>query len=131
MKAVGPNVSLAALAVLVAVGCTREGHRPEKVTVTAASAPSIVEPLPTNESARIGVSEDRDVAEMIRARMMADPALKDAAANVQITVLGHEATLRGSVKTADQKRRAEQAALAVTEIEHVDNQILVTGTMSR
>jgi hypothetical protein len=125
------RLSLAVFAAFVGIACSREGNRVGRATVTSSPAPEggpmIVEPLPTTQAGRTGVNEDRAVAEMIRVRMLADPALKDALMNVQILVLGNVATLRGSIKTAEQKSRAEQDARSVTNIQSVDNELEVTS----
>jgi hypothetical protein len=125
------RVSLAVLTVLIGIACSREEHRAGTTNVTSAPAqnngPTIVEPTPTTGAGRLGVSEDRDVAEMVRMRMVADPNLKNELGDVQISVNGPVATLRGTVRTADQRRRVEQAALAVTNIQQVDNELEVTN----
>jgi osmotically-inducible protein OsmY len=121
---------LAPLVVLIALGCSRVENHAGSTHTTSAPAPaktgpSIVEPSATTGGGRQGVSEDRDVAEMVRMRILADPALEDAVSNVEISVLGHTATLRGTVATQEQKGRVEQATRTLSNIHDVDNELEV------
>jgi osmotically-inducible protein OsmY len=61
----------------------------------------------------------------IRRAVVADDSLSMTAKNVKIITAGDKVTLRGPVKTADEKTRIEQLAQSAASNSKIDNQLEV------
>jgi hyperosmotically inducible periplasmic protein len=68
---------------------------------------------------------DLDITQQIRQAVMANDALSFTAKNVKIITAGGKVTLRGPVKTTDERAAIEAAARRVAGVTQVDNQIEV------
>lgn len=68
---------------------------------------------------------DLDITQQIRQAVMANDALSFTAKNVKIITAGGKVTLRGPVKTAEERAAIEAAARRVAGVTQVDNQIEV------
>jgi len=72
-----------------------------------------------------GGGNDRDITAAIRRAVVADKALSFTAKNVKIITVGGKVTLRGPVKSDEEKSSIEQKAKAATGVSDVDNQLEV------
>jgi osmotically-inducible protein OsmY len=68
---------------------------------------------------------DLKITQQIRQNVMADDNLSFTAKNVKIITAGGKVTLRGPVKTAEERSAIEAAARKVAGVSQVDNQIEV------
>jgi hypothetical protein len=72
-----------------------------------------------------GGGNDRDITAAIRRAVVADKALSFTAKNVKIITVGGKVTLRGPVKSDEEKSSIEQKAKAAPGVADVDNQLEV------
>jgi hyperosmotically inducible protein len=72
-----------------------------------------------------GGGADRDITAAIRRSVVADKALSFTAKNVKIITVGGKVTLRGPVKSDDEKSAIEAKAKAAPGVSSVDNQLEV------
>ncbi len=72
-----------------------------------------------------GGGNDRDITAAIRRAVVADKALSFTAKNVKIITVGGKVTLRGPVKSDDERASIEAKAKAATGVSDVDNQLEV------
>ena len=72
-----------------------------------------------------GGGADRDITAAIRRAVVADKGLSFNAKNVKIITVGGKVTLRGPVKSDDEKASIEAKAKAATGVTEVDNQLEV------
>lgn len=70
-------------------------------------------------------SADRHLLADVRKSVVNDKSLSTAAHNVKIVVAGGIVTLRGPVKTSDEKAKVEALAKQVSGVSAVDNQLEV------
>jgi hyperosmotically inducible periplasmic protein len=70
-------------------------------------------------------STDREITQKIRRALMEDKALSTYAHNVKIITQDGQVTLKGPVRTADEKKLVEAKAIEVAGEGHVTNQISV------
>jgi osmotically-inducible protein OsmY len=68
---------------------------------------------------------DLKITQQIRKAVMGDNSLSFTAKNVKIITIGGKVTLRGPVKTAQERTAIEDAARKVAGVTQVDNQIEV------
>jgi len=68
---------------------------------------------------------DRELTQKIRKSLMADKSLSTYAHNVKVVAQGGQVTLKGPVRTEDEKRNVEAKAVEVAGAGHVVNQISV------
>jgi osmotically-inducible protein OsmY len=68
---------------------------------------------------------DRDLAQKIRKSVMADKSLSTYAHNVKIVAQGGQVTLKGPVRTAEEKQNIEAKAVEVAGAGHVTNQMSI------
>jgi osmotically-inducible protein OsmY len=66
---------------------------------------------------------DRDMARQIRKALVDDKSLSTYAHNIKVVVQNGQVTLRGPVRTEDEKRSAEAAATAVAGAGKVTNEL--------
>jgi hyperosmotically inducible protein len=71
-------------------------------------------------------ASDRDVARKIRQSLMKDKALSSYAHNVKVVAQDGQVTLKGPVRSDDEKRTVEAKAVEVAGAGHVINQLSVT-----
>jgi sporulation protein YlmC with PRC-barrel domain len=71
---------------------------------------------------------DRDTTAQIRKEILAEKDLSVNAKNVKIITVGGRVTLRGPVKTAEEKRLIGEIAERIARSENVDNQLEVKST---
>jgi hyperosmotically inducible protein len=70
-------------------------------------------------------ARDRDVARKIRQSLMKDKALSRYAHNVKVVAQDGQVTLKGPVRSDDEKRTVEAKAVEVAGAGHVINQLSV------
>jgi hyperosmotically inducible protein len=70
-------------------------------------------------------STDREIARKIRRSLMDDKALSTYAHNVKIIAQDGQVTLKGPVRTEDEKKAVEAKATEVAGAGHVTNQISI------
>jgi hyperosmotically inducible protein len=68
---------------------------------------------------------DRDLTQKIRRALMQDKALSSYAHNVKIVSQGGQVTLKGPVRSEDEKQNVEHLATEVAGSGHVTNQMSV------
>jgi len=68
---------------------------------------------------------DRELTQKIRKSLMADKSLSTYAHNVKVVAQGGQVTLKGPVRTEDEKRNVEAKAVEVAGTGHVVNQISI------
>ena len=68
---------------------------------------------------------DRTLGQQVVQQLKTDPAMADALAKVKFTIENGKVTLRGKVKSEDQKKKIESAVQQVTGVSSVDDQIQV------
>jgi osmotically-inducible protein OsmY len=70
-------------------------------------------------------ASDRDLTKKIRQAVMADKSLSTYAHNVKIVSQGGQVTLKGPVRTAEEKQSVEAKAVEVAGAGHVTNQMTI------
>ena len=68
---------------------------------------------------------DRDLTQKIRRALMRDKSLSTYAHNVKVIAQGGQVTLKGPVRSAEEKTSVESAAVEVAGAGHVTNQLSV------
>lgn len=68
---------------------------------------------------------DRELTQKIRKSLMADKSLSTYAHNVKVVAQGGQITLKGPVRTEEEKRNVEAKAVEVAGAGHVVNQISI------
>ena len=68
---------------------------------------------------------DRDVTQKIRHALMEDKSLSSYAHNVKVITQGGQVTLKGPVRSDQEKQTVEEKAVAVAGAGHVTNQMSV------
>ena len=68
---------------------------------------------------------DRDLAQKIRRSLMQDKALSSYAHNVKVVVQDGHVTLKGPVRSDEEKRTVEAKAIEVAGASHITNQMSV------
>ena len=68
---------------------------------------------------------DREIAKKIRQSLINDKGLSTYAHNVKVVVQGGQVTLKGPVRSEDEKKIVEAKAIEVAGAEHVKNEISV------
>jgi hyperosmotically inducible protein len=74
---------------------------------------------------------DRDLARQIRRALMQDKALSSYAHNVKVIAQGGQVTLKGPVRSDDEKRAVEAKATDVAGAGHVTNEMSVAPVRSK
>jgi len=73
---------------------------------------------------------DRDLAQKIRRALTADKALSTYAHNVKVVAQGGDVTLKGPVRSEQEKQSVEAKAVAVAGAGHVTNELSVAPAKS-
>jgi hyperosmotically inducible periplasmic protein len=68
---------------------------------------------------------DRELTQKIRKSLMADKSLSSYAHNVKVVAQGGQVTLKGPVRTEEEKRNVEAKAVEVAGAGHVVNEISI------
>ena len=74
---------------------------------------------------------DREITQKIRQSLMKDKALSSYAHNVKVIAQGGQVTLKGPVRSDDEKRAVEAKATEVAGAGHVTNQMSVVPARSK
>ena len=74
---------------------------------------------------------DRDVVRKIRQSLMKDKGLSTYAHNVKVIVQRGHVTLKGPVRSDDEKKAVEAKAIEVAGADHVTNQMTVAPANSK
>jgi len=70
-------------------------------------------------------ARDRELTQKIRRALMQDKTLSSYAHNVKVVAQGGQVTLKGPVRTEDEKQTVEAKAIEVAGAGHVTNQMSV------
>jgi len=73
-------------------------------------------------------ASDRAITQKIRQSLMADKSLSTYAHNVKVIAQDGQVTLKGPVRTEDEKKTIEAKAIEVAGAGHVTNQISIAPT---
>jgi hyperosmotically inducible protein len=73
-------------------------------------------------------ASDREIAQKIRRALMADSTLSTYAHNVKIVAQNGQVTLKGPVRTDDEKKSVEAKATEVAGAGRVNNEITIAPT---
>ena len=73
-------------------------------------------------------ASDREIAQKIRRALMADKTLSTYAHNVKIVAQNGQVTLKGPVRTDDEKKSVEAKATEVAGAGRVNNEITIAPT---
>ena len=76
-------------------------------------------------------ASDRDLTQKIRRALMQDKSLSTYAHNVKVIAQGGRVTLKGPVRSADEKKSVESMAVEVAGAGHVTNQLSVAPDRSK
>ena len=76
-------------------------------------------------------ASDRDLTQKIRRALMDDKSLSTYAHNVKVIAQGVRVTLKGPVRSADEKKSVESMAVEVAGAGHVTNQLSVAPDRSK
>ena len=74
---------------------------------------------------------DRDLTQKIRRALMQDKSLSTYAHNVKVIAQAGQVTLKGPVRSADEKKSVESMAVEVAGAGHVTNQLSVAPDRSK
>ena len=74
---------------------------------------------------------DRDIAQKIRQALIKDKSLSTYAHNVKVVAQDGQVTLKGPVRSEDEKRVVEAKAIEVAGADHVTNEISVAPAPSK
>ena len=74
---------------------------------------------------------DRDLTQKIRRALMQDKSLSTYAHNVKVIAQAGQVTLKGPVRSADEKKSVEAMAVEVAGAGHVTNQLSVAPDRSK
>jgi osmotically-inducible protein OsmY len=91
---------------------------------TKANKTAIAKGQPTADQAKDSAA-DRDIMQKIRKAVMDDKSLSSYAHNVKIISQHEKVTLKGPVRSAEEKRNIEQKATDVAGAGNVTNQITI------
>lgn len=133
------TASTAALVTVVALcgalGCNR--NQSESEADTARGADAAVEPDNTKKNAgddrpnavtaqdQGGSEQDREITQQVRQLVVKDDSLSTAAKNVKIVTIEGVVTLRGPVKSTEEKTTLASFAKNVAGVKRVDNELEV------
>ena len=128
-------LALMFISALVMTGCSKDGGNGDQV----ASKPAAVEADNTGKNVRDrddatktpfdqGENEaDRTVTQNVRKSIVDDDKLSTNAQNVKIITNDGKVTLRGPVKSEEEKKQIEAKAKQVAGVKNVENQLEVTN----
>ena len=130
------NVSLLALAICLASGGTAlVAQQPADQTAPASNASAPADNTKVNQrdqSANEPTADqqpnnrsDRDITQQIRKAIMSDKSLSTYAHNVKIITQGGQVTLKGPVRSDDEKRTVEAKAAEVAGENKVTSELAV------
>jgi hyperosmotically inducible periplasmic protein len=119
---------------ILAAGCDRQEHTG---TVVEANRPATSPSVPADNTDKNerdrgaaltsgdqgGSEADRTVTQQVRQGVVADEKLSTTATNVKIITVDGVVTLRGPVKTAEEKAAIAAIAQRVNGVKRVDNQL--------
>ena len=74
---------------------------------------------------------DRDLTQKIRQALMEDKSLSSYAHNVKVIAQGGQVTLKGPVRSEDEKKSVESKAMAVAGADHVTNQMSIAPAKTK
>jgi osmotically-inducible protein OsmY len=76
-------------------------------------------------------STDRDLTQKIRKALMADKSLSTYAHNVKVIAQSGQVTLKGPVRSEDEKKIIEAIAVEVAGATHVSNQMSIAAPSAK
>jgi osmotically-inducible protein OsmY len=76
-------------------------------------------------------STDRDLTQKIRKALMADKSLSTYAHNVKVIAQSGQVTLKGPVRSEDEKKTIEAIAVEVAGATHVSNQMSIAAPSAK
>jgi hyperosmotically inducible periplasmic protein len=108
------------------VGLERDNIGPlQSVLAASKEAPSRTEKTPPTASDQPENEADRKITQQIRQAVTKDDSLSTSAHNVKIITQEGKVTLRGTVKSQDEKQKIADKAKQVSGVKNVDNLITV------
>src|SRR5262245_51448372 len=130
--------------VMAAAACNRSDHeRSEAVDVRAASRSAADDTKPAADNTKLNERDrsgptltpgdqeeneaDRTITQHIRQEMVGNDALSMTAENVKVITTKGIVTLRGPVKTAQERSEIESIAQRVAGVTRVDNQLEIAS----
>lgn len=122
------NVSVVLLlAALIVVGCSKDSDD-KKVAQTAAPDNSGVNVRDRNDQTQTPADQseseaDRTLSQNIRQALTSDDSLSTNGKNVKVITVDGKVTLRGPVKSAQEKAAIAAKAQQVAGVKNVDNQL--------
>ncbi|MBP6705197.1 MAG: BON domain-containing protein [Vicinamibacteria bacterium] len=119
------SVAVGALAAALFVGCKDNPPAPDNTKVNERDTPTKSEfkpPTPMDQGQNRG---DIDITAKIRRGLMDDGALSMTAKNVKVITTDGNVTLRGPVKSEDERTAVVGTAERVEGVRQVDNQLEV------
>lgn len=105
------HIALGLFALLVC-GCRSDSHREDRWTSPVAAEASMTQ-------------GDTRLASEVRRAIASESALSYDARNVSVLADGGRITLRGNVRTAEEKRRVEEIARSCAGVSSVNNELRV------
>jgi hypothetical protein len=113
--------------VAFALACSRQEVGTTHTTSAEAAGPAVVEPFATTATGKVVEEGNRDTGQVVRMRLLADPAVAPAADHITITALGNTVTLEGSVPSEAIRQRAVAVALTALGVSRIDDRLRVSA----
>ena len=76
-------------------------------------------------------ANDRDLTQKIRKALMADKSLSTYAHNVKVVAQGGQVTLKGPVRSEDERKAVEAMAVEVAGATHVTNEMSIAPASTK
>ncbi len=121
------SISILLFAALVVVGCSKE-RAEEKVAQTTAPDNSGTNVRDRNDQTKTAGDQseseaDRSISQNIRQSLTSDDSLSTNGKNVKVITIDGKVTLRGPVKSDQEKAAIAAKAQQVAGVKNVDNQL--------
>jgi osmotically-inducible protein OsmY len=126
-------ITILFFATILTVGCSKDGSEDKQVSQTVVPADN----SGRNERDRNGQTKtptdqseseaDRTITQSIRQAIVADDTLSTNGKNVKIITVDGTVTLRGPVKSEQEKSAIAAKAQQVAGVKNVDNQLEITN----
>ncbi len=121
------KISMLLFAALIVVGCSKE-RADEKVAQTAAPDNSGTNVRDRNDQTKTAGDQseseaDRTISQNIRKSLTSDDSLSTNGKNVKVVTIDGKVTLRGPVKSDQEKAAIAAKAQQVAGVKNVDNQL--------
>lgn len=126
------SVSIFLFAALVAVGCSKDRAADNNKVTQAAPDNSAVNARDRNDQTKTAGDQseseaDRTISQNIRQALTADDSLSTNGKNAKIITVDGKVTLRGPVKSDQEKAAIAAKAQQVAGVKNVDNQLEIAS----